>query len=292
LSRFHNFGNKKDTLHKNLHFQYIHTYAYENIISKFALLCTKIVLSENCFSLIILIQESGYVAMCDLVNRKLRHHRSYHGKISGAETNALLFLAPEKGYITRYSEKKRRYVLSVCSPSLEVIQHHLLAVDEEALSYVVMGSGISFKSIDELLDHYENNPINSSIGEIGVSYSRINTWEFKRKHEEMKKEEAQQDLVKAEEQFEKAQQELERAKKNLNESTKKEDAQIPKSKSTDDVELCQATEESKVTSDEDNSNPERTKHLEELEELRRANADLHQKLEKRKSKHHGKCPVQ
>ncbi len=37
------------------------------------------------------------------------------------------------------------------------------------------GSGRSFPSIEELLSYYETNPVSSEYGEIGVSYSSINT---------------------------------------------------------------------------------------------------------------------
>jgi len=181
-------------------------------------------------------------------------------------------------------------VLSVFSPSLTVIQHHLLAVDEEVSSYVVMGTEISFQSINELLVHYETNPINSTIGKIGTPYSRTNTREFNLKHKEMKKGDAQQELLEAKEQLEKAQQELERAKKNLSEHTKKNDAQM--SITTDDAELSQVTEELKLISDKNNSNQERENYLKELEELKKANADLQLELKKSNSRHRGKCLMQ
>ena len=48
---------------------------------------------------------------------------------------------------------------------------------KEASSYVAKGTGISFQSIDELLDHFEINPINPKMGEIGCPYSPLNTRE-------------------------------------------------------------------------------------------------------------------
>ena len=176
-------------------------------------------------------------------------------------------------------------MLSVYSPSLDAIQHHLLAVDEEALSYVVKGTGISFQSIEELLDYFEINPINPKMGEIGCSYSPLNTREFKLKHEETKKANTQQELQKAEEQFQKAKLELDRAKEKLKEHKKREDAKNP-----DNTEVCQDTEESTLTSD--NSYTGRTQYSQELEELKKMNTELQQELEKSKSRQNNKCLVQ
>ena len=72
--------------------------------------------------------------------------------ISSEEAENLLVLAPEKGYITRYSDNKDKFVLSIAYPSSEGNQeiiHLVLAIDNEVPSYAVKGSGKPFQSVEK-----------------------------------------------------------------------------------------------------------------------------------------------
>ena len=115
--------------------------------------------------------------------------------LSSDEAKNLLLLAPDKGYITRYSDKKDKFVLSVAYPSSEgnqEINHLVLAIDNEVPSYAVKGSGKSFQSVEEMLVYYENNKVNQRWSNIGISYSQMNTTTWQREKESKKKQEAAQ----------------------------------------------------------------------------------------------------
>ncbi len=224
-------------------------------------------------------QETGYIGFGELVGRnKIIHHRSYHGEISGSEAAQLLSLAPEKGYLTRYSTNKKKYVLSVFCPSSSILQHFLIAVDEDTPSYVLQGTTISFQSIDGLLDHFESNPLSSKLEDIGISYSRINTRQFKLEHEKKRRRKAQEELVKAKQELEKAKQELEKAQKQLNEEETKKHPEGSIEPYSD-----------KVKKEEESDFNKSSSLMEELEELKREKAELQQELDK---KNNNKCKVQ
>ena len=191
--------------------------------------------------------------------------------ISSEEAMILLVLAPEKGYITRYSDKKDKFVLSVTYPSSEGNQeicHFLLAIDNEVPSYAMKGSGKSFQSVEEMLVYYENNPVNQRWSNIGISYSQMNTTTWQRERESKKKQEAAQ-------QEEQKTQEDEREFPNEQQSSLTFEQSIAVLKK----ELVEPlTEQQKV-------------HQDQILELQKANKELMDALERRRSNRF-KCNLQ
>ena len=198
-------------------------------------------------------------------------HCSYHGVISSDEAKNLLLLAPEKGYITRYSDKKEKFVLSIVYPSSEGNQqicHLLLAIDNEVPSYAMKGSGKSFQSVEEMLVYYETNPVNQRLSNIGISYSQMNTTIWQRERESKKKQQA------AELEKKKTQEdEIEVPKKQQSSLTLQQTIDILKKELVEPL-----TEQQKVYQDQ-------------ILELQKANKELMDDLERRRSNHF-KCNLQ
>ena len=216
---------------------------------------------------------------------KITDHRSYHGAISGSEANELLNLAPEKGYLTRYSNNKKRYVLSVFYPSIPVVRHLLLAIDEEASSYVIQGTWKSFPGIYKLLDYYEINPLDSKLEDIGISYSPINTRQLKQQHEEKKRKEDQQ---------KNAQQKNNDMKEHKKQH--KEDIFMPEQMMKMQQQILQQQAE---TMRKEYFEPlleplakQQKEYQDKILELQTANRELLKALDKKKRTHHTKCSIQ
>ena len=191
--------------------------------------------------------------------------------ISSDEDKNILVLAPEKGYITRYSDKKEKFVLSIAYPSSEGNQeiiHLVLAIDNEVPSYAMKGSGKSFQSVEEMLVYYENNPVNQTWSNIGISYSQMNTTTWQREREPKKNQEAAQ-------QEEQKTQEDEREVPNEQQSslTFEQSIAVLKKELVDPL-----TEQQKV-------------HQDQILELQKANKELMDALERR-SRNRFKCNLQ
>ena len=201
--------------------------------------------------------------------------------ISSEEAKNLLLLAPEKGYITRYSDKKDKFVLSIVYPSSEGNQqicHLLLAIDNEVPSYAMKGSGKSFQSVEEMLVYYETNPVNQRLSDIGISYSQMNTTIWQRERESKKKQEAAQESKKRQEA---AELEKKKTQEDEREVPKKQQSSLTLQQSIDVLkkELVEPlTEQQKVYQDQ-------------ILELQKANKELMDALERRRS-NRSKCNLQ
>ena len=98
------------------------------------------------------------------------HHPSYHGKISGKEAEQRLSENSEGNcYLTRYSENNKSYAVAAKISQNGMVQpvHLVLEIDSEDSSYSLEGSGKPFRTINELLKYYEQNPFNEEIRSIG-----------------------------------------------------------------------------------------------------------------------------
>jgi len=96
------------------------------------------------------------------------NHRSFHGSITGEQAEYILSkTAEQQCYLTRYSSNHRAYILSVKEPMTPNILHYKLSIDNTAQNYEIQGTGVAFRSFEELLSFYEQSPIDATVRSIG-----------------------------------------------------------------------------------------------------------------------------
>ena len=100
-------------------------------------------------------------------------HSSYHQSIPGDEAKRRL---KKSGYphcyLTRYSETDRQYKLTIYKkqrPS-DIVKHFVIVIDNGG-RHKIDGKEEDFDSIQELLEHYEQNRIDPAFKTIGTNYS-------------------------------------------------------------------------------------------------------------------------
>ena len=131
------------------------------------------------------------------------------------EAKSILDLAPDTGYITRFSEKREKYVLSVAYPtsaSKEKTAHFKITIDDDVSSYALKGSGMSFPTIEDMLHFYEMNPVSPHLGSIGTAYSQMDITKWQEYEPKKNKEEKERQNKKGEEALKRQQAEEESLK--------------------------------------------------------------------------------
>lgn len=86
----------------------------------------------------------------------LSTHPAHHGNITGEEANEALRRRGAPSYLMRFSEIKQKHILSLATGE-DTFEHYGLS--EENHQYTLDRANKSFSSIDELLEYYENAPI-------------------------------------------------------------------------------------------------------------------------------------
>lgn len=106
--------------------------------------------------------------------KEISYHPSYHGALSGTEAERKLILdTADNSYLTRYSEARKMYILSVLNTNSgndEVnLEHFNLSIKKEDDHdvYEVIGTEKKFGDITTLLDFYKSNPLSFHIDSIG-----------------------------------------------------------------------------------------------------------------------------
>ncbi len=100
----------------------------------------------------------------------MEEHSSYHQSIPGVEAERRL---KKSGlghcYLTRYSEQDGCYKLTIYKKQrpLDVFKHFLISTGHCR----IQGKEERFESIQELLEHYENNRIDPALKTIGKNYT-------------------------------------------------------------------------------------------------------------------------
>ena len=100
----------------------------------------------------------------------MERHESYHRSISGEEAERRLNACGNHCYLTRYSENRRCYVLSVYQKKpVPITKHFRICVDNtgDSKMYRVEGKTLEFKGMEALLREYETNPIDPAFMTIG-----------------------------------------------------------------------------------------------------------------------------
>ena len=161
----------------------------------------------------------------------------------------------------------------------------VLAIDEEAPSYVIRGTWKSFPGINQLLDYYEINPPDSKLENIGISYSPFNTRQLKQQHEEEKRKEDQQKNAQQKNNDMEEQKKQHKEDMIMNEQMMKMQQQI----------LQQQAEAMRKEYFEPLLEPlakQQKEYQDKILELQTANKELLEALDKKKSTHHTKCSIQ
>ena len=105
----------------------------------------------------------------------MEEHSSYHNSIPGEEAVRRLKLHGRHCYLTRYSEHQKSYILSVYQRDKprDIVKHFEIVKGANA-RYKIKGQDDvqDFKSIEELLEHYEHTRIHPSLGTIGENCTK------------------------------------------------------------------------------------------------------------------------
>ena len=100
----------------------------------------------------------------------MAEHESYHEEITGAEAERRLKLIGTNSYLTRYSNKKKSYVLTVFKQQIpeDVIKHYKIVIQN---GYKIDGKQFMCGDIRTLLEHYEKNRLDPAIKAIGEKHT-------------------------------------------------------------------------------------------------------------------------
>lgn len=115
--------------------------------------------------------------------KSISDHPSFHGSMAGKSARRVLknhFRQSDSNrYLTRYSERKYVYILSVIQKKMDysteddfLIRHYKLNIDKhihnrERIITEIEGTEEQFDSIFDLLAFYERNPVDHDIVRIG-----------------------------------------------------------------------------------------------------------------------------
>ena len=97
----------------------------------------------------------------------MSEHRSYHGPLNGDEAEHILKQNAEPNcYLTRYSNNRQSYILSVINAERKS-SHFQLIIDNDVPSYEIKGTQKKHNSLDDLLNYLERTPLSPTIRSIG-----------------------------------------------------------------------------------------------------------------------------
>ena len=98
-------------------------------------------------------------------------HESYHHAITGAEAEKRLRGCGNHCYLTRYSEERKCYMLSVYQKMpnhvMKNFQITFQHYDENDKMYKIEGKTKEFGGLQEMLRYYEQKPIDPAFSNIG-----------------------------------------------------------------------------------------------------------------------------
>ena len=101
-------------------------------------------------------------------------HNSYHQAITGKEAEKRLKKCGSHCYLTRYSENRKRYMLTVYQKKPTYVMKHFEIFFEHLEAhkvYKIDGKDQEFDGIGAMLHHYENSRIDPALKNIGRSVS-------------------------------------------------------------------------------------------------------------------------
>ncbi len=102
--------------------------------------------------------------------KMMEEHGSYHRSISGEEAERRLKACSDHCYLTRYSENRRCYMLTVYQKwPIPTTKHFEICLENlgDSKAYTIAGKTQEFKGIGALLHEYENSSIDPAFRTIG-----------------------------------------------------------------------------------------------------------------------------
>ena len=108
---------------------------------------------------------------------EISKHPSYHGAITTTKAKQRLKGQRKNCYLTRYSEERREFVLSVYEgkendheTESEVFRNFDISIMKEGneISYEVSETEKKFKTVAELLEYYKRSHLTPSVKSIGM----------------------------------------------------------------------------------------------------------------------------
>lgn len=139
-------------------------------------------------------------------------HNSYHGSITGEEAEQRLKMCSDHCYLTRYSEAKECYMLTIYKKKFKKTIKHFQIFFEHSGShkvYKIDGKMEEFCGIKEMLMYYESSQIDPDFKTIGRPISEQELEEVKLSAEQQRRQEFEEAMQAVEEQN---QRELSKAK--------------------------------------------------------------------------------
>ena len=116
-------------------------------------------------------QRTAILALAVKETNIMEEHESYHEGITGAEAERRLKRLRMNSYLTRYSKKRKTYVLTVYKLQApeDVITH--FKIDIKNGKYNINGKTKTFNDIRKLLEYYERNRLDPAVSTIGEKHT-------------------------------------------------------------------------------------------------------------------------
>ena len=129
-------------------------------------------------------------------------HPSYHASITGSEAEKRLAMFGDLCYLTRFSEERQCYILSIYKPGpVKLIKHFKLVIDEDG-KHSIDGKMMTFPNIGKLLAHYESterpDPAFRTIGRCYTEQDYSQAEENRRAEQQRRAEEERQERIRRE----------------------------------------------------------------------------------------------
>lgn len=110
---------------------------------------------------------------------------AFHGSISGHEAVSRLKATKEDCYLIRYSDNQSKYLLCVLEVGLgqDLVKEFEILIVNDGKRCKINGSKEEFKTLDDMLSHYESMPIHLSVMSLGESCPSPRHRQRKAKHD-------------------------------------------------------------------------------------------------------------
>ncbi|XP_064385780.1 involucrin-like isoform X3 [Halichondria panicea] len=125
-------------------------------------------------------------------------HRSYHNEICGKEAVKRLRVFGDHHYLTRFSENRKCYILSVCTSDedlqFEKIKHFQLKLSDQGIK---IQEKKQFEDLEEMLKYYETSRLDTAFPRIGDCLTED---DYRARVREIREQQVQQQQVQEQEQ--------------------------------------------------------------------------------------------
>ena len=94
------------------------------------------------------------------------NHAAYNGILTGQDASERLGQREGIFFLFRYSNERKKYILSVVDSDKEV-EHIELEINNDEALYRLQGTEKIFPSVDRLVRYYQSHPLSASIRTLG-----------------------------------------------------------------------------------------------------------------------------